>query len=218
MYKYAIFDLDGTLVNSLYDLADSVNKALEKYSLPTHSYDSYKYFVGNGRAKLIERAMGQASENKELYDAVTKFYDDDYMVHCLDKTLPYDGVVEMLEKLQDNGVVLNVLSNKPDEFVKDMMAKLFLTVRFNYAWGKRPDYPTKPNPASVNAILHASSADKGECIYIGDSNVDVITAKNAGIDFCGVLWGFRTREELVNEGAKITASTADELYQVIMNG
>ena len=120
MYKYVVFDLDGTLVNSLFDLADSVNKALEKNGLPAHPYDAYKYFVGNGRAKLIERAMGDASKDEELKAKVTKDYDDDYIIHCLDKTKPYDGIVEMLKSLKQNGIKINVLSNKPDEFVKNM--------------------------------------------------------------------------------------------------
>lgn len=218
MYKCVVFDLDGTLVDSLYDLADSVNKALEKQGLPTHPYDAYKYFVGNGRAKLIERAMGEAAKDKELLAVVTKDYDDDYLIHCLDKTKPYDGVVDMLLKLHRSGVKINVLSNKPDEFVKNMLDTLFDGIKFNIAWGKKPEFPTKPDPSSVLAILNELSVDKSDCIYIGDSNVDVITAKNAGLDFCGVLWGFRTKEELEDEGAKITVSTADELCRVILNG
>lgn len=218
MYKYVVFDLDGTLVNSLFDLADSVNKALEKNGLPAHPYDAYKYFVGNGRAKLIERAMGDAASDEKLRALVTKDYDDDYLIHCLDKTKPYDGIVEMLLKLQQNGVKINVLSNKPDEFVKNMLDKLFEGISFDIAWGKKAEYPTKPDPSSVLAVLDKLSADKKDCLYVGDSNVDVITAKNAGLDFCGVLWGFRTKEELENEGAKTTVTSADELYKVIMNG
>lgn len=218
MYKYVVFDLDGTLVNSLFDLADSVNKALEKNGLPAHPYDAYKYFVGNGRAKLIERAMGDAASDEKLRALVTKDYDDDYLIHCLDKTKLYDGIVEMLLKLQQNGVKINVLSNKPDEFVKNMLDKLFKGISFDIAWGKKAEYPTKPDPSSVLAVLDKLSADKKDCLYVGDSNVDVITARNAGLDFCGVLWGFRTKEELENEGAKTTVTSADELYKVIMNG
>lgn len=218
MYKCVIFDLDGTLVNSLYDLGDSVNKALKKHGLPVHPYDAYKYFVGNGRAKLIERAMGESAKDKELLSKVTKDYDDDYLVHCLDKTAPYNGVADMLKSLQQNGVKINVLSNKPDEFVKNMLDTLFSDIKFDIAWGKKAQYPTKPDPSSVLAILDELSVDKGDCLYVGDSNVDVITARNAGLDFCGVLWGFRTQEELENEGAKQTVSTAAELLKVIMNG
>lgn len=218
MYKCVVFDLDGTLVNSLFDLADSVNKALAKQGLPVHPYDSYKNFVGNGRAKLIERAMGDFAADEQLLKAVTRDYDEDYLVHCLDKTRPYDGVVEMLSELQKNNVRINVLSNKPDEFVNKMLAKLFPGITFNLAWGKKSDFAPKPDPASLFALLKELSVDKSDCIYVGDSNVDVITAKNAGVDFCGVLWGFRTKEELVTEGAEITVSTADELLKVIMNG
>lgn len=218
MYKCAIFDLDGTLVNSLVDLADSVNRALARHNLKTHPCDAYKYFVGNGRAKLIERAMGDFADDKELLQKVTKDYDDDYIIHCLDKTRPYDGIVDMLTTLQNNGIMINVLSNKPDEFVKQMLGKLFPTINFTLAWGKKDNYPTKPDPASIFALLDELSVDKSETIYVGDSNVDVITARNAGLDFCGVLWGFRTKEELESEGAKVTASTADELLKVIING
>ena len=218
MYKCVVFDLDGTLVNSLDDLADSVNKALEINGLPTHPYDAYKYFVGNGRAKLIERAMGDASKDEELKAKVTKDYDDDYIIHCLDKTKPYDGIVEMLKSLKQNGIKINVLSNKPDEFVKNMLDKLFDGIEFDIAWGKKAQYPTKPDPSSVLALLDELSVDKNDCLYVGDSNVDVITARNAGLDFCGVLWGFRTKEELEGEGAEITVSSSDELYRVIING
>lgn len=218
MYKCVIFDLDGTLVNSLYDLGDSVNKALKKHGLPTHPYDAYKYFVGNGRAKLIERAMGESAKNELLLEKVTKDYDEDYLIHCLDKTVPYDGILDMLKSLQHSGVKINVLSNKPDEFVKNMLDSLFSDVKFDLAWGKKAQYLAKPDPSSILAILDELSVDKNDCLYVGDSNVDVITARNAGLDFCGVLWGFRTKEELLGEGAKQTVSTADELLRVIING
>ncbi len=218
MYKCAAFDLDGTLVNSLCDLGDSVNRVLEHHGLPTHSYESYKYFVGNGRAKLIERAMGAAAENVELLDAVTREYDELYALHCLDKTRPYPGLPEAIAKLKASGVKLTVLSNKPDEFVDKMLIALFPGLEFDLSWGKKAAYAPKPDPASLLAQLTEIGEDKDDCIYIGDSGVDVITARNSGVDFCGVLWGFRGESELRAEGAKICVNTAAELVQVILNG
>lgn len=217
MYKAVIFDLDGTLVNSLYDLADSVNRALEYYGLPAHPYESYKYFVGNGRAKLIERAMGQAAADKALLKAVTDYYDNDYILHCLDKTAPYDGIPELLAELISKGIAVNVLSNKPDEFVDMMLMKLFPKIKFTIAWGKKPQFAPKPDPESIYALLSGLKLSKSDCLYVGDSNVDVRTAKNAGLDFCGVLWGFRTAQELSGEGAEKLVYTADELKRVILN-
>ncbi len=218
MYKAVIFDLDGTLVNSLYDLADSVNRALEHYGLPTHPYEPYKYFVGNGRAKLIERAMGDAASDMALLNAVTEYYDEDYLIHCMDKTAPYDGIPELLSALIPKDIAICVLSNKPDEFVDKMLSKLFPGIKFTIAWGKKPQFAPKPDPGSIHALLSELEVDKSDCLYVGDSNVDVITARNAKLDFCGVLWGFRTAEELIGEGAKKLANSVDELKKVILNG
>ena len=218
MYKCVVFDLDGTLVNSLYDIGDSVNRALVAHGLPTHSYEEYKYFVGNGRTKLIERAMGESFIDSKLFSSVADYYDDDYLLHCLDKTLPYSGMPQVLSKLKQCGVKICVLSNKPDEFVNNILNTLFPKISFDVAWGKKSGFPPKPDPSSLSEIFRSIGLNCGDCLFVGDSAVDVITAKNAGVDFCGVLWGFRTEEELKSEGAQILVNNSSELLQVILNG
>lgn len=218
MYKCVIFDLDGTLLDSLYDLGDSVNRALQKFNLPIHPYESYKHFVGNGRTKLIERAMGKYADDKKLFEMVTAEYDKNYLAHCLDKSKPYEGIVPMLNYLNSSDIKICVLSNKPDEFVKKIIDTLFSNISFDIEWGKKNDYPPKPEPDSLLAILKELLINKSDCLYVGDSDVDIVTARNAQVDCCGVLWGFRTRKELEYAGAEKIVETTDELLKVIMDG
>lgn len=218
MYKAVIFDLDGTLVNSLYDLADSMNKALAACGLPVHPMDAYRRFVGNGRAVLVERAVGETRLTPDIKARVTELFDQDYAVHCLDKTRPYGGIREMLDELNAIGVKTAVLSNKPDEFVKEMMGRLFPAFPFTLAWGKKPQFKEKPDSGALFAMLGEMGVSKEECLYVGDSDVDVYTAKNAGLPFCGAEWGFRGKQELTGAGAKATVKTARELFFYIKEG
>lgn len=214
MYKIVIFDLDGTLVNSLYDLGNSVNKGLVKAGLAPHSIEAYKHFVGNGREKLIERAMGQAYHNEELRNIVRDTFDSEYAQHSNDNTESYPGCEKLLEKLEKSGIKTAVLSNKPDEFVAGILKKIYPNHNFTEAWGQKPQYKCKPDGEALNAILSKHGLSQKDCLYIGDSDVDVFTANNAGVDMIGVDWGFRGREELLNAGAEFVASTADEIYNI----
>lgn len=218
MYKAVIFDLDGTLVNSLYDLAGSMNKALAACCLPVHPIDAYRRFVGSGRAVLVERAVGEMRLTPEIKARVTDLFDQDYSAHCMDKTGPYDGIRGMLDELNAMGVKTAVLSNKPDEFVKEMMRKLFPGFPFTLAWGKKPQFKEKPDSGALFAMLSELGVLKEECLYVGDSDVDVYTAKNAGLPFCGVEWGFRGKQELIGAGAEATVKTARELLLFIKEG
>lgn len=130
MYQSVIFDLDGTLVNSLYDLAGSMNRALMFYGLPAHPVTSYKQFVGNGRGQLVRRAIGAEHLSEQLIQKVTQFFNQDYAVHCMDQTKPYDGILPMLCSLQEKGIQIGVLSNKPDSFVQEMMKSFFRALHF----------------------------------------------------------------------------------------
>ncbi len=215
MIKMVIFDLDGTLVDSLTDLAISVNYALKKSGLEEKPVENFKTYVGNGRDMLIKRAMGKACENKTLFDKVRSDYDEHYAVHCNDNTHSYPGCAEMLKKLLDCGIKSAVLSNKPHEFVAKILAKLYPENDFAEAWGQKPEYRKKPEPDALLAILNLHKILPCECVYIGDSDVDVFTAKNAGVKMAGVSWGFRGREELVGAGAPFVADTAEELYEYI---
>lgn len=214
-YKLVVFDLDGTLVNSLKDLAIAVNEGLKKAGLPVYEVDKYKMFVGNGREKLVERAMGGSYEDVKLRDIVRDTFDSFYKEHCNDNTEAYAGCDKMLSSLKNAGIKTAVLSNKPDEFVNAILSKLYPLHKFDIAWGKKPEYPTKPNPEALNAIIEILGVKKSECLYIGDSDVDIFTANNAGVDMIGVEWGFRGRKELADAGAPFIARTADEVLEYI---
>lgn len=218
MYKAVIFDLDGTLVNSLYDLAASMNKALAECGLPAYPADAYRQFVGNGRTVLVERAVGEERLTPEIKARVIDLFDMDYAIHCMDKTMPYDGIRDMLDSLCAAGVKTAVLSNKPDEFVKEMMGRLFPGFPFTLAWGKKPQFKEKPDSGALNAMLDEMGVSNRECLYVGDSDVDVYTAKNAGLPFCGVEWGFRGKQELLGAGARATVKTTRELLLFIKEG
>ncbi|EEG29999.1 putative phosphoglycolate phosphatase, bacterial [[Clostridium] methylpentosum DSM 5476] len=204
MIKLCIFDLDGTLIDSVEDLADSTNYALARRGLPTHPVKSYYTFVGNGIPKLIERASGIPQGEpgyQEIYDGFMEYYD----AHSTDKTVVYDGMPEVVQQINRRGILCAVLSNKADVFVKQLMETLFPAASFVRVQGKNDAYPAKPHPASLNALIKELGMEKSECIYVGDSNVDVFTAHNAGIPCIGVEWGFRGREELVAAGAEFLA-------------
>ena len=200
MIKIAVFDLDGTLVNSLTDLALNVNKGLKKAGLPEQPIENYKKFVGNGRERMIKRAMGDHA-------------DDD----CNDNTSVYDGCAQMLAALNDNGIKTAVLSNKPDEFVDRILQKLYPEHRFTEAWGQKPQYKCKPDKESLHAMLALHGIKPDECVYIGDSDVDVFTAKNSDVRMAGVSWGFRGKDELISAGAPFVADTAEQLTEYILS-
>lgn len=215
MIKIVVFDLDGTLVNSLTDLALSVNGAMKNFGLEEKPIENYKNYVGNGRKMLITRAMGDAASDTELFEKVERLYNELYAVHYNDNTTVYDGCAELLERLDADGIKTAVLSNKPDEFVGCVLKSAYPNHTFTEAWGQKPQYSCKPNPESLFALLAAHKISPDECMYVGDSNVDVITAKNANTKFAGVAWGFRGKEELFAEGAAFVADTAEELYEYI---
>ena len=217
MIKIAVFDLDGTLVNSLTDLALNVNKGLKKAGLPEHPIEKYKKFVGNGRERLIQRAMGACADDKNKYELVRDTFDSEYKIHCNDNTSAYDGCAQMLDILSKKGIKTAVLSNKPDEFVDKILQKLYPGHRFTEAWGQKPQYRCKPDKQALHAMLALHSIKPGECVYIGDSDVDVFTAKNSGVKMAGVSWGFRGKEELISAGAPFVADTAEQLTEYILS-
>lgn len=214
MYKYAIFDLDGTLANTLEDLADAVNYALEKNGFKSHPTESYRLMVGSGIINLVKTASG--CDNQQTVMALKSDFDEYYSTNVVNKTCAYPLSEQVLESLQSKGVALAVLSNKPDIFVKTILNKLFPNVDFKEAWGKKEEYAIKPNPESLNAIINKLGADKSETVYIGDSNVDVLTAQNGEIDVIGCSWGFRGVDELTKAGATKIAHSYTELEAIIL--
>lgn len=212
-YKLAIFDLDGTILNTLEDLADSTNYALLKNGLPGRTVEQVRFFVGNGIRKLMERAVQEGSD-EALIQRVHEDFTAHYKVHCADKTKPYGGIVELLRALRAAGVKTAVVSNKADYGVQALCEDYFPGL-FDFAVGERAGIRRKPNPDSVLEVLAKLSATREETIYIGDSDVDIETAKNAGIPCISVTWGFRDREFLRQHGAARFAENAEDVYKEI---
>ncbi len=217
MIKMAVFDLDGTLADSLTDLALNVNKGLKKAGLPEHPVEAYKRFVGNGRERLIRRAMGGFAGDDEKFNIVRDEFDAQYKIHCNDNTAAYKGCEKLLDDLTAAGVKTAVLSNKPDEFVGKILAKLYPMHKFTEAWGQKPQYKCKPDKQALRAMLALHGIKPDDCVYIGDSDVDVYTAQNSGVKMAGVSWGFRGKEELLACGAPFAADTAEELKEYILS-
>lgn len=208
-YQLAIFDLDGTLLNTLDDLADSVNFIMNEFGYPQRTLTEVRSFVGNGIRKLIERS---APENT-AEDAINRMFEqfkEYYAVHCADKTKPYDGIMELLQTLQEQGVKLAVVSNKADYAVKALCEQYF-NGYFDVAVGEREGIARKPAPDTVNEVLKNLQMEKSQAVYIGDSEVDVQTANNAEMDCIAVDWGFRDKEILTEAGAETIVSTPAEI-------
>ena len=214
MIKLAVFDLDGTLANTLADLAAAMNYALDREGLRTYPTDDYRQFVGNGIDNLVRVTMADAY----TADGATKVkadFNSYYAVHCKDLTTAYDGIAELLSKLKADGTETAVISNKPDRFVPEILDSIYPEHSFGSAYGQREGIARKPDPQALDILIEQSGLDKSEVLYIGDSNVDVAFAHNAGVKVCGVSWGFRGSEELISAGADFIADTADELYEII---
>lgn len=214
MVELCVFDLDGTLVNSLEDLANSTNFALKKYGFGTYPVEKYRYFVGDGVPMLIKRALGE-NDTPQAEEAMLAEFNAYYNEHYADHTRPYEGNIEMLRALRQRGIKCAVLSNKPDEFVKIIIKKILPEIDFEWVQGKAEGFPKKPDPTALNFIMQKLGVKKEDVLYIGDSNVDVKTGKNAGVRTCGVLWGFRERDELEKAGADIIISKPQEIIKYL---
>ncbi len=214
MFRCYIFDLDGTLIDSLEDLADASNWVLRQSGLPTHPTDAYRYFVGDGAYKLAERMLPENMRESGVVADYKARFDQRYNGHYLDKTRPYPGILELLEHLRGQGARLAVLSNKPDVFVQKLCAQIFGEGFFDAVCGQRDGIAKKPAPDGVFAILKELAAKPEETLFIGDSNVDIQTARNAGLQSAGACWGFRGREELEKAGACFLADSPAELERL----
>ena len=215
MKQLVIFDLDGTLINTIADLADSVNLALKAMGFPAHPYNEYPYFVGNGIYKLIERALPPENRDEHTIRSVKERFMEHYMLHNTDKSTVYDGIDELLQTLARKGVALAVASNKVNDATVAMIRHFFPDIPFASVIGQRDGVPTKPNPAIVEDILSATGIDKKEVLYVGDSGVDIQTAHNAGLTAVGVTWGLRPRSELEQNKADIIINSPEELLKYL---
>lgn len=209
MIKTVIFDLDGTLLNTLEDLKDAANFALSEFGYPKRSLEEIRCFVGNGVRKLIERAVPEACEN---IDECLCIFKKNYSENMCNNTVPYNGILKILKDLQDNGVKIGVVSNKFDSAVKELCKKYFGNL-VDIAVGQSDDVPKKPAPDGVLKAMKELGADKNSTVYIGDSEVDVQTAKNSGLPCIGVTWGFRNKNDL--QGADYIIDNPCDIISVI---
>ena len=208
-YKAVIWDLDGTLLDTLEDLMNSVNYGLEGFGMPAITLEMTRRFVGNGVGRLIELAVPKGTD-KETEAKVLARFKGHYEEHSLDKTKPYEGVVDVLKALKEKGYKLAIVSNKIENAVGELADKFF-TGLIDVAIGETPDVPKKPAPDMIYKALDKLGVEKSEAIFIGDSDVDVATGINSGLDMLTVLWGFRDEDELIEAGAKTFVRRPEEL-------
>ena len=213
-YQLAIFDLDGTLLNTLEDLTDSINYTLSMSGFPKRTIEEVRRFVGNGIRLLVERSVPRGTKEEKVNQIYLAFMEH-YAAHCADKTRPYNGVVALLRRLREAGIKTAVVSNKADSAVKELCEKYF-TGLLDEAVGEREGIRRKPAPDSIEEVLRNLEIGKAQAVYIGDSDVDVETAANAGLEQIAVTWGFRDKDCLLASGAKVFVSTPEEIDKIII--
>ena len=215
MKKLVIFDLDGTLLNTIYDLAQSTNFALAENGFPTHEVAEYNYFVGNGINKLFERALPEGERTEANIARIRGKFLIHYDQHNADKSRPYESIPELLESLDKRGILLAVASNKYQAATEKLVAHFFPQIHFAAIFGQREGIPTKPNPQIVEDILGITNIGINETLYVGDSGVDMQTALNSKVEACGVTWGFRPIEELEQFHPAHIVHTPEEILKLI---
>jgi phosphoglycolate phosphatase len=214
-YKAVIFDLDGTLLDTLEDLADSLNRVLQDRGLPTHALEAFRYFVGSGAAKLVSRALPPERQNDELCADCLAAFRREYQQNWNVKTRPYKGVSEMLDGLTAKDIAMAVLTNKPQHFAELCMQAFFSDWRFAMILGQRDGVPMKPDPAGTQEVVQCLAIPTQEILYLGDSDVDMKTALNANLLPVGATWGFRSEEELREAGAVEIITQPTELLKLV---
>lgn len=212
-YDTVIFDLDGTLLNTLDDLCDSTNFALSQYGYSKRSLMEVRSFVGNGIGVLIEKALPGGKSNPE-YGQVFDVFKKHYALNCNNKTRAYDGIDKLLHDLKENGYKLAVVSNKVDSAVKELCSRYFAGT-ISIAIGETEKVRRKPAPDEVYEAIYLLGSEKEHTVYIGDSEVDIATAKNAGIDIISVSWGFRNESVLREAGANVIIDTPKDVFEYI---
>lgn len=215
MTHLIIFDLDGTLLNTIDDLAISTNYALRQFGFPEHSLPEYPYFVGNGITRLIERALPEDHRNTETVCRVKEKFVGYYQQHKTDRTRPYPGIPALLEVLNEKGIRLAVASNKYHQGTEELIRHYFGSSLFCAVAGQKEGIPVKPDPAIIRSILEQTGIASADTLYIGDSGVDMQTAANSGVASVGVTWGFRPRKELEASGAQHIAEQPQDILKFI---
>ena len=214
-YKAIIFDLDGTLLDTLDDLADSVNHTMEVFGWPCKTREQVRAFVGNGLRRLMQLSVPDGEDNPRFEEAVRE-QGRFYQLNCNNRTSPYPGIMELLEKLRNDGYKLAIVSNKADGAVQEL-SRIYFRDLMDTSVGESAGVRRKPYPDTVLKVMENLKASKDECLYVGDSEVDIRTARNADIDCASVLWGFRSRKQLEDCQAEVFCSNTEELYEYIKN-
>ncbi len=216
MIKAVIFDLDGTVSDTVSTIAHFGNMALEYYGLPPIDTEKFKYFAGDGKVVLLHRMLEyHDADTEEMFKKVEAKYDAEYEADPIYITKPFDGVIDELKKLKERGIKLAVLSNKPDNVTVMVAGQLFGDL-FDIVHGKRENIPTKPDPEGTVILMEELGVTKDECVFVGDTNVDIFTAKNVGMKSIGVLWGFRDEKELSSAKADYIIEKTDEIFNTIL--
>lgn len=214
-FKAVLFDLDGTLLDTLDDLADSMNRVLARMKLPVHPTEAYKYFVGDGMEKLAQRVLPETAGDSATIQRCIENMKQEYGAHWADNSKPYEGIPEMLDSLREQGMRMVILSNKPDNFTKATVEHFFGKNLFEIVAGARPEIKKKPDPAGAILIADKIGLDPGEFLYLGDTATDMKTAVRAGMFPLGALWGFRTADELQESGAKKLLAAPGDILKLL---
>ena len=214
-FQAILFDLDGTLLDTLTDIANAANSALSRLGFPTHRRDAYRYFLGGGMDCLVRRAVPEDCNETETLNKCREAIIDEYRDRWAENTRPYPGIAELLTELDKRGIVKAVLSNKPDEFTRRTVEKLLGGFHFEIVRGARPEVPVKPDPTSAIQIAVELEIPPGRFIYLGDTDTDMQTARAAGMFAAGALWGFRTAEELSASGAQVLLKVPQEVLNLL---
>ena len=213
-FKGIIFDLDGTLVNSLEDISDAMNTVLTNLNYPTHTYDTYQYFIGSGLRNLVSKALPASNNSEDQIETCFDCMITEYREICTLKTKPYEGIIELLDNLASKNIKLAVFSNKADELTKKIAAEIFPDC-FDAAVGLSTEELKKPNPFKAIEISKNWNLKTEEILFVGDSDIDMQTANNANMFAVGVSWGYRTEQELKNSGAKLVINNPTELIEIV---
>ncbi len=213
MITTIVWDMDGTVLNTLIDLRDSVNYVLRKYNMPEHTIEEYRRFFGSGIRYALECAVIEGTPS-ETIDEMLPIFKEHYDIHCLDNTCPYEGILDAMKKLKEKGYKMAIVSNKIDSAVKELNEKFF-NEYVDVAIGETSGTKRKPAPDMVEQALNELGSTKDEAIYIGDSEVDLQTARNSNLPCISVLWGFRDKDYLIEQGATTFAETPEELVNLL---
>ena len=215
MFDSVIFDLDGTLLNTIDDICDSLNIALESQGFRTYNSEETKAFMGSGVKIMVERALGLQDYDEETFEKVRATYMKEYALRQAIKTRPYEGTIDLLIELKKRGIKIGLLSNKPHQDTLRVVDFYFGLDKFDVVLGQREGIPVKPDPTALFELIDLLKTTKDNCIFVGDSDVDMMTANNGEIKKIGVLWGFRTIDVLKSKNADYIVSSADEILSII---